>query len=98
MSYVHITHDCPRDKNVILTSYVGLAGETQVDEYPSGGASAAHQFTYWEARYDLRRLHDRERRTSYVLASRSFGNKQADPVPKAAIEAVARRSRTRTRG
>ena len=46
MSYVHIAHDCNNKKDVILTSYVGLAGETQVDEHAIiGGASAAHQFT-----------------------------------------------------
>lgn len=46
MSYVHVAHDCYIKDHVILTSYVGLAGETDVDEYAIiGGASAAHQFS-----------------------------------------------------
>jgi len=46
MSYVHIAHDCHIKKGVILTSYVGLAGETIIDEHAIvGGASVAHQFS-----------------------------------------------------
>lgn len=46
MSYVHIAHDCLVHDNVILTSYVGLAGEVEVFEYAIiAGNSAAHQFT-----------------------------------------------------
>ncbi|NLA16086.1 MAG: acyl-ACP--UDP-N-acetylglucosamine O-acyltransferase [Bacteroidales bacterium] len=46
MSYVHVAHDCHIKQNVILTSYVGLAGEACIDAYAIvGGASVAHQFT-----------------------------------------------------
>ncbi|HKM31842.1 MAG: acyl-ACP--UDP-N-acetylglucosamine O-acyltransferase [Bacteroidales bacterium] len=47
MSYVHVAHDCHIKQHVILTSYVGLAGETDVDDYAIlGGASAVHQFSH----------------------------------------------------
>lgn len=47
MSYVHIAHDCRIGNHVIMTSYVGVAGETDVDDWAIiGGASAAHQFTH----------------------------------------------------
>lgn len=47
MSYVHVAHDCNIGSHVILTSYVGLAGETEVEDWAIvGGASAAHQFTH----------------------------------------------------
>ncbi len=47
MSYVHVAHDCNISDHVILTSYTGLAGETDVDTYAIlGGASAAHQFSH----------------------------------------------------
>ncbi|MCI1778653.1 MAG: acyl-ACP--UDP-N-acetylglucosamine O-acyltransferase [Bacteroidales bacterium] len=46
MSYCHVAHDCHVGKHCILTSYVGIAGETNVDDWAIiGGASAAHQFT-----------------------------------------------------
>ncbi len=46
MSYAHVAHDCKISNNVILVSYVGLAGETDVDEFAIiGGHSAAHQFS-----------------------------------------------------
>lgn len=46
MSYAHVAHDCHLGDNVIQTSYVGLAGEVDVDDWAIiGGASAAHQFT-----------------------------------------------------
>lgn len=46
MAYAHVAHDCVIGDNVILVSYVGLAGETNVDDYAIiGGHSAAHQFS-----------------------------------------------------
>lgn len=46
MAYVHVAHDCRIGKHVILVSYTGLAGETDVDDWAIiGGASAVHQFT-----------------------------------------------------
>jgi UDP-N-acetylglucosamine acyltransferase len=46
MSYSHIAHDCNIADNVILVSYVGIAGVTDIEEYSIiGGHSAAHQFT-----------------------------------------------------
>ncbi|MDZ4058673.1 MAG: acyl-ACP--UDP-N-acetylglucosamine O-acyltransferase, partial [Bacteroidales bacterium] len=46
MSYAHIAHDCNIADNVVLVSYVGIAGVSDVDEYAIiGGHSAAHQFT-----------------------------------------------------
>ena len=47
MSYAHIAHDCRIGNHVIQTSYVGLAGETDVDDWAIiGGKSAAHQFSH----------------------------------------------------
>ena len=46
MSYVHIAHDCSVGNNCILVSYVGIAGETEVDDWAIlGGGAKAHQFT-----------------------------------------------------
>src|SRR5574344_2159694 len=46
MAYAHVAHDCNVGNHVILVSYVGLAGETDVDDWAIiGGASAAHQFS-----------------------------------------------------
>ena len=45
MSYCHVAHDCHIAANVILTSYVGVAGVVDIDEYTIiGGLSAIHQF------------------------------------------------------
>ncbi len=47
MSYVHIAHDCHIGKHCILTSYVGLAGETDVDDWAIiGGGTKVHQFSH----------------------------------------------------
>lgn len=47
MAYVHVAHDCCIGKHCILVSYVGLAGETDVDDWAIiGGSSAVHQFTH----------------------------------------------------
>ena len=46
MSYAHVAHDCRIGNHVIQVSYVGLAGETDVDDWAIiGGGSLAHQFT-----------------------------------------------------
>ncbi|MGE4414103.1 MAG: acyl-ACP--UDP-N-acetylglucosamine O-acyltransferase [Bacteroidales bacterium] len=46
MSYAHIAHDCNIADNVVLVSYVGIAGVSDIEEYAIiGGHSAAHQFT-----------------------------------------------------
>ena len=46
MSYAHIAHDCQIGKHCILVSYVGLAGETDVEDWGIlGGKSGSHQFT-----------------------------------------------------
>lgn len=46
MSYAHVAHDCHIGNHVIQTSYVGLAGESDVDDWAIiGGASVAHQFS-----------------------------------------------------
>jgi len=46
MAYVHVAHDCKIANNVVLVSAVGLAGETDIDEYAIiGGHSGVHQFT-----------------------------------------------------
>ncbi len=46
MSYSHVAHDCNIADNVVLVSYVALAGVVDVDEYAIvGGHSAVHQFT-----------------------------------------------------
>ena len=47
MAYVHVAHDCRIGNHCILVSYVGLAGETDVDDWAIiGGSSAVHQFTH----------------------------------------------------
>ena len=46
MSYVHIAHDCNIGKHCILVSYVGVAGETEMDDWVIvGGGTKIHQFT-----------------------------------------------------
>lgn len=46
MAYVHVAHDCRVGKHVILVSYTGIAGETEVDDWAIiGGNSSVHQFT-----------------------------------------------------
>ena len=46
MSYSHIAHDCVIGDHCILVSYVGLAGETVVDDWAIiGGGAKAHQFS-----------------------------------------------------
>ena len=46
MSYSHVAHDCVIGDHCILVSYVGLAGETVVDDWAIiGGGSKAHQFS-----------------------------------------------------
>lgn len=46
MSYVHVAHDCHVGKHCILVSYVGIAGETDVDDWVIlGGGAMAHQFS-----------------------------------------------------
>lgn len=46
MSYSHVAHDCVIGSHCILVSYVGLAGETVVDDWAIiGGGSKAHQFS-----------------------------------------------------
>ncbi|MCL2501690.1 MAG: acyl-ACP--UDP-N-acetylglucosamine O-acyltransferase [Bacteroidales bacterium] len=45
MAYVHVAHDCRVGNNVVLVSTVGLAGESDVDDYAIiGGHSGVHQF------------------------------------------------------
>ena len=45
MAYCHIAHDCHVADHVILTSYVGISGLTDIEEYAIiGGHSALHQF------------------------------------------------------
>lgn len=47
MSYVHVAHDCCVGRHCILTSYVGIAGETDVDDWAIiGGGTCAHQFSH----------------------------------------------------
>lgn len=47
MAYVHVAHDCRIGQHVILVSYVGLAGETDIDDWAIvGGASVVHQFSH----------------------------------------------------
>ena len=47
MSYAHVAHDCHIGNHVIQVSYVGLAGETDVDDWAIiGGGSLAHQFSH----------------------------------------------------
>ena len=46
MSYSHVAHDCEIGSHCILVSYVGLAGETVVDDWAIiGGGAKAHQFS-----------------------------------------------------
>ena len=46
MSYAHIAHDCTVGNNCILVSYVGIAGETDVEDWATiGGSTVAHQFS-----------------------------------------------------
>ena len=46
MSYTHVAHDCTVGDHCILVSYVGIAGETDVDEWATlGGGTMAHQFS-----------------------------------------------------
>ena len=46
MSYTHVAHDCTVGKHCILVSYVGIAGETDVDDWAIlGGSAVAHQFS-----------------------------------------------------
>ena len=46
MSYSHVAHDCEIGNHCILVSYVGLAGETVVDDWAIiGGGAKAHQFS-----------------------------------------------------
>lgn len=47
MSYTHVAHDCHVGNHCILTSYVGIAGETDVDDWAIlGGSTVAHQFSH----------------------------------------------------
>ena len=47
MSYAHVAHDCRIGNHYILTSYVGLAGEADVDDWAIiGGGTVAHQFSH----------------------------------------------------
>lgn len=47
MSYVHVAHDCNVGRNCILTSYVGLAGETDLEDWAIiGGGTKVHQFSH----------------------------------------------------
>ena len=47
MSYVHVAHDCTVGKHCILVSYVGIAGETDVDDWAIlGGSTVVHQFSH----------------------------------------------------
>lgn len=46
MSYTHVAHDCSVGKHCILVSYVGIAGETDVEDWAIlGGGTVAHQFS-----------------------------------------------------
>ena len=45
MSYTHVAHDCEVGEHCILVSYVGIAGETVVEDWAIiGGSTVAHQF------------------------------------------------------
>lgn len=47
MSYVHVAHDCRIGSHCILVSYVGCAGETDVDDWAIiGGGTLVHQFSH----------------------------------------------------
>lgn len=46
MSYTHVAHDCTVGNHCILVSFVGIAGETDVDDWAIlGGSTVAHQFS-----------------------------------------------------
>lgn len=46
MSYSHVAHDCVVGNHCILVSYVGIAGETEVEDWAIlGGGTVAHQFS-----------------------------------------------------
>ena len=46
MSYAHIAHDCCIGNHCIIVSFVGLAGETDVEDWGvCGGKSGSHQFS-----------------------------------------------------
>lgn len=46
MSYTHVAHDCTVGDHCILVSFVGIAGETDVDDWAIlGGSTVAHQFS-----------------------------------------------------
>ncbi len=46
MSYAHVAHDCQIGNHCIIVSYVGLAGETNVEDWGIlGGKSGSHQFS-----------------------------------------------------
>jgi UDP-N-acetylglucosamine acyltransferase len=46
MSYSHVAHDCRLGNNVVLASFTGLAGETDIDDYAIlGGKTGTHQFS-----------------------------------------------------
>lgn len=47
MSYVHIAHDCKVGNHCIFSSFTGLAGETDVDDWAIlGGGALVHQFSH----------------------------------------------------
>ncbi len=47
MSYVHVAHDCSVGKHCILTSFTGIAGENDVDDWAIlGGGVLSHQFCH----------------------------------------------------
>lgn len=47
MSYSHVAHDCTVGNHCILVSYVGIAGETDVDDWAIlGGSTVVHQFSH----------------------------------------------------
>ena len=47
MAYVHVAHDCRIGGHCILTSFSGLAGEVEVDDWAIvGGGTMVHQFTH----------------------------------------------------
>jgi UDP-N-acetylglucosamine acyltransferase len=46
MSYSHIAHDCRIGNNVVMASFTGLAGETDIHDFAIlGGKTGTHQFT-----------------------------------------------------
>jgi UDP-N-acetylglucosamine acyltransferase len=46
MSYSHVAHDCSIGNNVVLASFTGLAGETDIHDFAIlGGKTGTHQFT-----------------------------------------------------